>query len=87
MRTREKTLLDPWQVRAEVERAMVFIGEIRVEKLRDRPKTGEVESTRRCNQRKGDTSCSLWRDSFQKEQNPVYRKVNQEQRLRRVAHR
>ena len=61
------------------------MGEISVEKLRDRPKKGEVESTRRCNQRKGDTSCSLWRDSFEKEQNPVYRKVHQDQRLRRVA--
>ena len=37
---------------------MAFMGEISVDKLRDHPKTGEVESTRRCNRRKGDTSCS-----------------------------
>ena len=33
---------DLWQVRADVERAMAFMGESSVDSLRDRPKTGEV---------------------------------------------
>ena len=64
-------LPDLWQVRADVERAMAFMGQGSVDKLRDRLKTGKVESTRRFIERKvTHRSDKLWRDSFQKEKDP-----------------
>ena len=48
------TALDPEQVRAGVEREMVFMDEFGVGEACNRPKKGKVWSTRWCYRRKGD---------------------------------
>ena len=78
------TTLDPVQVRAGVEREIAFMAELGVGELCDRPKTGKVWSTRWCYRRKKVTQweADLWCDSSEKEQIPVYMRVNQDQLLR-----